>query len=208
VGHAGVDRVATARTVEARAGTRLLVQARAHMKPCLYTLVPASPADPSVAQRPPVTVRSDRELGVGNQIWVQQECWELVESHAPPGDAPERSAFFCSTSPAPRARIVAGQHESRLYEPDLLDLARAVLVVHADETPATRTIQAAIRVALHGGADVEANLEGDALRVLAQAIRGLEISRGVSPALRELGGNLNQHFDDLKPVSGPRVSVT
>ena len=83
-----------------------------------------------------------------------------------------------------------------------------MLVVHADETPATRTIQAAIRVALHGGADVEANLEGDALRVLAQAIRGLEISRGLSPALRELGGNLNQHFDDLKPVSGTRVSVT
>ena len=178
------------------------------MKPCLYTLVPASPADPSIAQRPSVTVRSDRELGVGNQIWVQQECWELVESHAPLEDSPERSAFFCSTSAAPRARILAGQRESRLYEPDLLDLARAVLVVHADETPATRTIQAAIRVALHGGADVEANLEGDALRVLAQAIRGLEISRGVSPALRELGGNLNQHFDDLKPVSGPRVSVT
>ena len=170
------------------------------MKPCLYTLVPASPADPSVAQRPPVTVRSDRELGVGNQIWVQQECWELVESHAPLEDAPERSAFFCSTSAAPRARILAGQRESRLYEPDLLDLDRAVVIVHVDETLSTRTIRAAIRAALDGGSDVEANLERDALRVLAQAIRGLEIRSGLSPALVELSGNLNQHFEDLKPV--------
>jgi hypothetical protein len=147
-----------------------------------------------------VTVRSDRELSVGNQIWVQQECWELVERHAPLDDAPQRSAFLCATLPPPRARILAGPHESWLYEPDLLDLARAVRLLHADETPTTRTIQAAIRAALHGGADVEANLEGDALRILAQAIRGLEISRGLSPALQELGGKLNQHFDDLKEV--------
>ena len=72
--------------------------------------------------------------------------------------------------------------------------------VHADETPTTRTIQAAIRAALDGDTEVEANLEGDALRVLAQAIRGLEISHGLSPALRELGRKLNQHFDDLKQV--------
>jgi hypothetical protein len=36
--------------------------------------------------------------------------------------------------------------------------------------------------------------------VLAQAIRGLEIDQGLSPALQELGRNLNQHFDDLKQV--------
>lgn len=165
-----------------------------------YTLVPAPPADPDVQQRLPVSVRSDRELSVGNQIWVQQECWEIVESHAPLDGAPQRPAFLCATSPAPRARILSGPHESWLYEPDLLDLARAVRLVHADETPTTRTIQAAIRAALYGGDEVEANLEGEALRVLAQAIRGLEISRSLSPALQELGRNLNQHFDDLKQV--------
>jgi hypothetical protein len=36
--------------------------------------------------------------------------------------------------------------------------------------------------------------------VLAQAIRGLEISRDLSPALRELARNLTQHFDDVKQV--------
>jgi hypothetical protein len=180
-------------------GTRVDVQA------CLYTLVPVQPADPTAAQRTPITVRSDRELGVGNQIWVQQECWELVETHDPLDGGPECSAFLCATSPAPRACILAGPYESWLYEPDLLDLARAVVLVHVDETPATRTIQAAIRAALHGRNDVEANLEGEALRVLAHAIRGLEISRGLSPALRELGGNLSQHFEDLKP--GSRLAV-
>jgi hypothetical protein len=163
-----------------------------------YTLFPAPPADPTVAARPPVIVRSERELGVGSQVWIQQECWELLESHAPPDDATRHLAFSCTTSPQPRARILAGEHESRLYEPDLLDLARAVRAVHADASVATRTIQGAIRTALYGGAAVEANLEGDALRVLAQAVRGLEISRGLSPALHELGRNLNQHFDDLK----------
>jgi hypothetical protein len=34
--------------------------------------------------------------------------------------------------------------------------------------------------------------------VLAQAIRGLEISRDLSPTLRDLARNLTQHFDDLK----------
>lgn len=173
---------------------------RDQIQPCLYTLFPEPHVDPAVPQRLPVTVRSDRKLGAGNQVWVQQECWELVARHAPLDDAPERTAFLCATLPLPRARIVAGPHESWLYEPDLLDLARAVRLVHADETPATRTIQAALRAALHGGDDVEANLEGDALRVLAQAIRGLEISSGLSPALLELGRNLNQHFDDLKQV--------
>jgi hypothetical protein len=167
----------------------------------LYTLVPAPPGDPSVPQQPTVTVRSDRELGVGNQVWVQQECWELVEKQAPSDDAPQRSAFLCTTSPPPRARILAGVHECSLYEPDLLDLARAVVSVHADETPTTRTIRAAIRAALHGGTAVEANLEGEALRVLAAALRGLEISSGLSPALRDLGAKLNQHFDELKSVS-------
>jgi hypothetical protein len=177
------------------------LQARGdQVQAALYTLVPAAHDDPNVPQRVPVTVRSDRELGVGSQIWVQQECWELVEPHAPVEDTPERVAFLCSTSPHARARIVAGAHESWLYEPDLMELARAVSDVHADETPATRTIQAAIRAALHGGAEVEANLEGDALRVLAQAIRGLEISRGISPALMDLSGKLSHHFDDLKPV--------
>jgi len=165
-----------------------------------YTLVPAPPADPGVQQRLPVTVRSDRELRIGNQIWVEQECWELVDPHAPLDDASQRVAFLCATLAPPRARILAGPHESWLYEPDLLDLAGAVRRVHADETPTTRTIQAAIRAALHGDTEVEANLEGDALRVLAQAIRGLEISHGLSPALRELGRKLNQHFDDLKQV--------
>jgi len=170
------------------------------MQPCLYTLVPAPNADPGVPQRLPVTVRCERALGVGNQIWVQHECWELVARDAAPDDAPQRAAFLCATSPLPRARIVAAARESSLYEPDLLDLASAVRRVHADQTPATRTIQAAIRAALHGGAEVEANLEGDALRVLAQAIRGLEISQDLSPALQELGRSLNQHFDDLKQV--------
>jgi len=175
------------------------------MRPCLYTLVPAPPADPSVPQRLPVTVRCDRELSLGHQIWVQQACWEIAARHAPSDDAPLRSAFLCATLPLPRACILAGPHESWLYEPDLLDLAHAVRLVHADETPATRTIQAAIRAALHGGS-VEANLDGDALRILAQAIRGLEISRGLSPALHELGRKLNQHFDELKqvPSSGGR----
>ena len=177
------------------------LQARGdQVQAALYTLVPAPDADPDVSQRPPVTVRSDRELAVGNQVWVQQECWELVEPHASVEDAPERVAFLCSTSPKARARIVAGPHESWLFEPDLMELARAVSDVHADETPATRTIQAAIRAALYGGAEVEANLEGDALRVLAQAIRGLEISRGISPALMDLSGKLSHHFDDLKPA--------
>jgi hypothetical protein len=169
------------------------------MQERLYTLFPAPPTDPEVPQRLPATVRSDRELSVGNQIWVQQECWELLARHAPQQDGPEYSAFLCATSPPARACIMAGPHESWLYEPDLLDLDRAVVIVHADETPATRTIRAAIRAALYGGSDVEANLEGDALRILAQAIRGLEISRDLSPALRELGMNLSQHFDDLKP---------
>ena len=170
--------------------------ARARIQERLYTLVPAPPALP-------VAVRSDRELGVGNQIWVQRDCWEMLESHAPLEDTPERPAFLCDTSPQPRARILAGTHESWLYEPDLLDLDRAVVVVHADETPATRTIRAAIRAALYGGTGVEANLEGDALRIVAQALRGLEISRGLSPALQKLGGNLSHHFDDLKPVPEP-----
>jgi hypothetical protein len=122
------------------------------MHPCLYTLAPAPNADPGVPQRLPVTVRCERALGVGIQIWVQHECWELVARDA----APERAAFLCATSPLPRARILAAARESWLYEPDLLDLAGAVRRVHADETPATRTIQAAIRAALHGGAEVEA----------------------------------------------------
>ena len=167
----------------------------------LYTLVPAPPRDPSVPQQLTVTVRSDRELDVGNQVWVQQECWELVKRQAPLDDAPKRPVFLCATTPPPRARILAGLHECSLYEPDLLDLASAVVNLHADETPTTRTIRAAIRAALHGGAAVEANLEGDALRVLAAALRGLEISSGLSPALRELGAKLNQHFDELKTVS-------
>ena len=145
-----------------------------------------------------MTVRSDRELTVGSQIWAQQECWELVEAQAPLEDT-QHPAFLCAAVAQPRARIVTGSYESPLYEPDLLDLERAVVIVHVDETPSTRTLRAAIRVALHGGSDVEANLEGDALRVLAQAIRGLEISNGLSPALMELSGNLNQHFEDLKP---------
>jgi hypothetical protein len=181
-----------------------VTKARAQIQPCLYTLVPEPQVDPTVVRRLPVTVRCDRELGVGNQIWVQQECWEVVASHAPLDDAPQRAAFLCATSASPRACILAGPYESWLYEPDLLDLVRAVRLVHADETPATRTIQAALRAALHGGADVEANLEGDALRVLAQAIRGFEISRGLSPALQDLGRNLNQHFDDLKQASAPQ----
>jgi hypothetical protein len=176
--------------------TRYLTKPRAQAQQRLYTLVPAPTDDP---QRLPLTVRSDRDLGVGSQIWVQQECWELVETHVPLDDSPERSAFLCSTSPHPRARILAGEHESWLYEPDLLELDRAVAAVHADETPGTRTIRAAIRAALYGGTGVEANLEGDALRILAQAIRGLDISRDLSPALKQLGGNLSQHFDDLKP---------
>jgi hypothetical protein len=179
---------------------RPLTRARDHLTPCVYTLVPAPHADPSLEERPPATVRSERELRIGDQVWVQHECWELLEKHAPPYDVPERPAFLCATAPPPRARILAGLHESWLYEPDLLDLAGAVRRVHADETPATRTIQAAIRAALHGGAAVDANLEGDALRVLAQAIRGLELSHSLSPALRELARNLNQHFDDLKPA--------
>jgi len=182
---------------------RPVTGSRKQLTPCLYTLVPAPPPEPSVGKQVPVTVtvRCERELDIGSQVWVQQECWELVERHAPPDDAPERRAFLCATSPPPRARILAGDHESWLYEPDLLDLARAVRHVHADETPATRTIQAAIRAALDGAADVEANLAGSALRVLAQAIRGLEISHGLSSALHELARNLNQHFDDLKELS-------
>ena len=187
-------------TVEARAGRRSLTRTRAQAQASLYTLVPAPDADPSVPQQLAVTVRCERALDIGSQVWVQHECWELVATDAAPDDAPERAAFLCSTSPLPRARILAGARESWLYEPDLLDLAGAVRRVHADGTPATRTIQAAIRAALHGGAEVEANLEGDALRVLAQAIRGLEISQGLSPALQELGRNLSQHFDDLKQV--------
>jgi hypothetical protein len=166
----------------------------------LYSLIPVLPADPEAPQRLPVTVRSDRELSVGSQVWAQQECWELVERIDSLEDTQERPAFLCATLAQPRARIVAGSHESSLYEPDLLDLERAVMMVHADETPSTRMLRAAIRVALHGGTGVEANLEGDALRVLAQAIRGIEISNGLSPALMELSGNLNQHFEDLKPV--------
>jgi hypothetical protein len=145
-------------------------------------------------------MRCDRELDVASQVWVQQECWELLERCAALDDAPQLDAFFCATSAPPRARVVVGHGETSLFEPDLIDLAGAVRGVHADDTPATRTIQAAIRVALHGGADVDASLQGDALRVLAQAIRGLEISRDLSPALRELAGNLNQHFDELKQV--------
>ena len=162
--------------------------------------MPAAGVDPSGRQRLPLTVRCERELRIGNQVWVQQECWELTERDAAPEDAPQLLAFLCATSPLPRARILAGRHESSLYEPDLLDLAHAVRQVHADETAATRTIQAAIRAALDGGADVEAKLQGDALRVLAQAIRGLEISHSLSPALQELAGNLKQHFDDLKEI--------
>jgi hypothetical protein len=145
-------------------------------------------------------MRCDRNLDVESQVWVQQECWELLERCAAVDEAPQRDAFLCGTSASPRARVVVGHHETWIYEPDLIDLAGAVRGVHADDTPATRTIQAAIRVALHGGVDVDANLQGDALRVLAQAIRGLEISRDLSPALRELARNLTQHFDDLKQV--------
>jgi hypothetical protein len=198
VDHPTVGRVTKARTLEAQAGRRALTKARARFEPRLYKLVPAPNADPDVLQQLAATVRCERALGVGNQVWVQQECWELVARVAAPDDAPQRAAFLCATSPLPRARIVAATRESWLYEPDLLDLAAAVRRVHADETPATRTIQAAIRAALHGGAEVAANLEGDALRVIAQAIRGLEISQSLSPALQELGRDLNQHFDDLE----------
>ena len=170
-------------------------------RPCLYTLVPQPDVDPSVRPRLPVTVRCERELRIGSQIWLQQECWEVTERHAAPSDTPERAAFLCATSPPPRARLLAGQYESWLYEPDLIDLPAAVRCVHADETPATRTIQAALRAALQGGADVDANLGEDALRILAGTIRGLEISRDLSPALRELARNLNQHFDDLNRLA-------
>jgi len=170
----------------------------------LYTLVPEPPTDATAPERTTLTVRSDRDLGVGSQIWAQQQCWEIVHAHAPLEDTPERTAFLCSTSPQPRACIMAGAHESWLYEPDLLELDHAVVDVHTDETPTTRTIRAAIRAALYGGAEVEANLEGDALRIIAQAIRGLELGPGLSPALRQLGSNLSHHFDDLKPVpEGP-----
>ena len=190
-------RQVAARTVEARDGGRSLTKTLAQPRPCLYTRVPAANVNPSDRQRLPLTVRCERELRIGSQIWVQQECWEIAERHPAPDDAPQRSAFLCATSPLPRARIHAGIHESSLYEPDLLDLAHAVRHVHGDETPTTRTIQAAIRAALDGGAELEAKLQGDALRVLAQAIRGLEISQGLSPALRELAWDLNKHFDDL-----------
>jgi hypothetical protein len=177
-----------------------LTKTSTQLRTRLYTLVPAPDADPSARQRPPVTVRCDRQLDVESQIWVQQECWQLLETCAALDDAPQRASFLCATSAPPRARVLVGHYETWLYEPDLIDLAGAVRGVHADDTPATRTIQAAIRVALHGGADVDANLEGDALRVLAQAIRGLEISRDLSPTLRDLARNLTQHFDDLKQV--------
>jgi hypothetical protein len=205
VGHpAEVSRVSDAGTVEARAGRRSVTKARARVQPCLYTLVPAPNADPGVPQRLPVTVRCERALRVGSQVWVQHECWELVARDVAPDDAPQRAAFLCATSPLPRARILAAARETWLYEPDLLDLAGAVRRVHADGTPATRTIQGAIRAALHGGAEVEANLGGEALRVLAHAIRGLQISHSLSPALQELRQNLNQHFDDLKQVPRER----
>jgi len=200
---AEADRVTAARTAAVRTDGRAgLTRSGARRQPCLYTLVPSPPADPNVVQRPPVTVRCERELNVGDQIWVQQECWELVETSAPLDESPGRSAFLCATSPPPRARVLAGTHESWLYEPDLIDLARAVRYLHVDETPSVRTIRAAIRSALHGDTAVEANLEGDALRLLAQAIRGLEISRDLSPALQELGRKLNLHFDDLKRTAG------
>jgi hypothetical protein len=200
---AEADRVTAARTAAVRSDGRPgLTRSRARRQPCLYTLVPSPPADPNVVQRPPVTVRCERELGVGDQIWVQQECWELVEARDPLDETPGRSAFLCATSPPPCARVLAGAHESWLYKPDLIDLARAVRQVHIDETRAARTIRAAIRSALHGDTAVEANLEDDALRLLAQAIRGLEISRDLSPALQELGRNLNLHFDDLKRTTG------
>jgi hypothetical protein len=203
---AAASQVAADLIVTARSGTRYLTKARAQIQQRLYTLVPAPSNDPSVPDRLPVTVRSDRELSVGNQIWVQGDCWEMLESHSPLDDTPERAAFLCDTSPQPRARIVAGAYESWLYEPDLLDLDRAVVVVHADETPTTRTIRAAIRAALYGSTGVEANLEGDALRILAQAIRGHEISSGLSPALQQLGGNLSHHFYDLKAGSLARAA--
>src|SRR5436305_2084149 len=94
---AGVNRVATARTIEARTGVRDLATTRPQMQHGLYTLVPEPPPDPGVLPRIPVTVRSDRELSVGNQIWVQQECWEIVDRHAPLDEAPQRSAFLCAT---------------------------------------------------------------------------------------------------------------
>jgi hypothetical protein len=200
---AEADRVTAARTAEVGTDGRAgLTRSRAQVQPCLYTLVPSPPADPGVLQRPPVTVRCEYEPTVGDQIWVQDECWELVERHAPLDETPQRTAFLCATSALPRARVLAGAYESWLYEPDLLDLASAVRRVHADETRAARTIRAAIRVALHGDTDVEVNLEGDALRLLAQAIRGLEISRDLSPALQELDRKLNLHFDDLKRATG------
>jgi hypothetical protein len=117
-----------------------------------------------------------------------------------------RTDFDCAAGAGGRNRrgdldrfveIVRLDEEERIY---LLDLARAVVNLHADETPTTRTIRAAIRAALHGGADVGANLEANALRILAQAIRGLELTGGLSPALAELAANLNQHFDELKSV--------
>lgn len=172
--------------------------ASAQLQRRLYRLVPAPDADPDAPQQPPATLRCDRELDVGSQVWVQQECWELLERCPAPEGAAEQAAFVCATSARPRARLLVGLHETCLYEPDLIDLAGAVRGVHADVTPATRTIQAAIRVALHGGTDVDANFQGDALRVLAQAIRGLEISRDLSPTLHELARNLSQHFDDLR----------
>jgi hypothetical protein len=192
-----VDDLGTATTRKPRSPAG----ARARVQSSLYTLIPSVPADPSVAERVPLTVRCDRDLAVGNQIWVQSECWEVVSRQAALDDAPERAVFLCATSPPPRARILAGSHESWLYEPDLLELGRAVRGLHADQTPATRTIQAAVRAALDGDDAVEANLEGDALRVIAKAIRGLEISGSLSPALKDLCRKLNQHFDDLKRAS-------
>ena len=181
-----------------RVATRYPSKPSAQTEQRLYTLVPPPPIDADDPQRLPLTVRSDRDLCIGSQIWAQQECWELVESHAPLEDSPERVAFLRDTSPSaarPHPRRRTRELAVRTRPPRARQGGRGC---PRGRDAGTRTIRAAIRAALDGGSGVQANLEGDALRILAQAIRGLEISSGLSPALRQLGGNLNHHFDDLR----------
>ena len=163
---ADVDRVILARTIEARDGTRLVTNARTQVQSCLYTLIPSAPADPSVVQRPPVTVRCDRELAVGNQIWVQDECWELVSRHAALEVTPQRSAFplrdfaLASRTHSSPAHTRAGCTNRRPARPSPSGRGSCTLIRRPQLAPFRRRSAAA----LQGDTDVKANLEGDALR--------------------------------------------
>ena len=92
-----IDEQGTATTRKLPGGHSLPDQAERSDRAAPVHARPCTADRPGRPQRLPLTVRSDRDLGIGRPIWAQQECWELVESRGPLEDSPERVAFLCDT---------------------------------------------------------------------------------------------------------------